>query len=159
MLQPGTPIVDLFPVGQAAFANPRRPNPPPGFGPRQVMSPTHNLLRASFTYINQNINRQQNAKEASARRVMLDAQLELEASQRERERENALRQELQQVQFTEALTLQRQAKLKNNTNSDNQGFVGFLSLSVPRYCDSFLGEEEASKVLRYHEQVSSLLGA
>ena len=53
------------------------------------MSPMHNLLRASFTYIDQNIHRQQNAEEASARRVMFEAQLELEASQRE----NALRQD------------------------------------------------------------------
>ena len=66
MLQPGTPMVELFPVGQAAFGNPRQPNPPPGFGPRQVI-----------------INRQQNAEEASARRVMFETQLQLEASQRE----------------------------------------------------------------------------
>ena len=35
MVQPGTPMVDLFPLGQAAFGNQRRPNPPPGFGPQQ----------------------------------------------------------------------------------------------------------------------------
>ena len=74
-------MADLFPPGQAAFYNQRRPNPPPGFGPRQVMSPTHNLLRASFTYIDQNIHRQRDAEEASARRVMFEAQLEFEASQ------------------------------------------------------------------------------
>ena len=84
MLQPGTPMSDLFPMGMAAFANRRRPNPPPGFGPRRVMSPTHNLLRASFAYIDQNTNRQRNAKEAPVRRVMFEAQLELEASHRER---------------------------------------------------------------------------
>ena len=34
-MQPGTPMADLFPPGHAALRNPRRPNPPPGFGPRQ----------------------------------------------------------------------------------------------------------------------------
>ena len=101
-------MADLFPRGQAAFGNRRRPDPPPGFGPRQVMSPTHNLLRASFTYIDQNIHRQRDAEEASARRVMFEAQLEFEASQRE----NILRQELQELQFAEALTLQAQQDLQ-----------------------------------------------
>ena len=101
-------MADLFPLGQAAFANRRRPDPPPGFGPRQVMSPTHNLLRASFTYIDQNIHRQRDAEEASARRVMFEAQLEFEASQRE----NLLRHELQELQFAEALTLQAQQDLQ-----------------------------------------------
>ena len=110
-MQPGTPMVDLFPLGQAALRNQslqRRPNPPPGFGPRQVMRPTHNLLRASFTYTDQNIHRQRDAEEASARRVMFEAQLEIEASQRE----NLLRQELQELQFAEALTLQAQQDLQ-----------------------------------------------
>ena len=53
----------------------------------------------------------------------------------------------------------RLAKLKNNINSGNQGFVRSLFLSVPRYCDWFLGVEEASKVIRGHEQASSLFGA
>ena len=86
-------MADLLPPGQAALRNLRRSNPPPGFGPRQVMSPTHNLLRASFTYIDRSIHRQRDAEEASARRVMFEAQLEFEASQRE----NLLRQELQRV--------------------------------------------------------------
>ena len=34
LMQPGTPMADLFPPGHAALRNPRRPNPPPGFGPR-----------------------------------------------------------------------------------------------------------------------------
>ena len=65
------------------------------------MNPTHNILRTSFTYIDQNIDRQRDAEEASARRVMFETQLEIEASQRE----NLLWQELQEVQFAETLTL------------------------------------------------------
>ena len=34
MLQPGTPRADLFPTGHAALRKDRRPNAPPGLGPR-----------------------------------------------------------------------------------------------------------------------------
>ena len=42
---PGTPMADLFPLGQAAFGNRRRPDPPPGFGPRHLETAFEKILR------------------------------------------------------------------------------------------------------------------
>ena len=77
MVFPGTPVRDLFPL--------RRPIRPPGFGPRLVMSPAHNLLlalRVSFAFVDQRINVQREAEEASAQRFMFETNLALEAKGR-----------------------------------------------------------------------------
>ena len=101
---PGTPVGDHFPTR-------RHMNLPPGFGLRQVVSPTQNLLpalRASFAFVDQRMYVQRDAEEASAAQcVMFEANLVLEASQRE----EALHRELQQVRFAEACSVQAQEEL------------------------------------------------
>ena len=49
-------MADLFPLGQAAFGNRRRPDPPPGFGPRQFLPSSCQGLVTPFTFLHSQAN-------------------------------------------------------------------------------------------------------
>ena len=105
MAFPGTPVGHLFNRGM----NPQ-PRPP---GLRQVMSPRPNLfpapasLRASFRIVDENILLSRDAEELSAQRVILEAQMVIEESQREEQ----LSQELREIHFAHAVSAQTQQEL------------------------------------------------
>ena len=126
MAFPGTPQQALFPI--------RRPiNAPPGIRARQVMSPTHNLLpvlRTSFAFVNQRIDTQRGAEEASAQRVMFEANMVFEASQRE----EALLRELQEIRFAEACSLQAQQELHFWEQHERATFEARLRTAELRLC-------------------------
>ena len=147
MAFPGTPQQGLFPI--------RRPfNPPPGIGARQVMSPTHNLLpvlRTSFSFVNQRIDLQRGVEEASAQRVLFEANMVFEASQRE----EALLRELQEIRFAEAYSLQTQPELHFWEQHERATFEARLRTAELRLCQETAQHTHNLEVnaLRAHHQL------
>ena len=126
MAHPGTPVQELFPIR-------RPPNGPPGLRARQVMSPTHNLLpvlRTSFAFVNQRIDMQRGAEEASAQRVTFEANMVFEATQRE----ETLRRELQEIRFAEACSLQAQQELHFWEQHERAAYEARLRTAELRLC-------------------------
>ena len=137
MAFPGTPVKHLFNRGM----NPQ-PRPP---GLRQVMSPRPNLfpapasLRASFQIVDENILLSRDAEELSAQRVILEAQMVIEESQREEQ----LSQELREIHFAHAVSAQAQQELLHWEQQERAAYE--TRFSIARLVKTAPGHEQSFK--------------
>ena len=118
------------------------------------MSPTHNLLptlRASFAFVDQRINLQRDAEDSSAQRVLFEANLVFEASQRE----ETLHRELQEVRFAEAYSLQAQQELQHWEQHERATLEARLRTAELRLCQEAAQHTHNLEVnaLRAHHQL------